>query len=189
MAAKNLVYIDEKGLQQLQRAQAMIAKTANSKELTKRLNAKIRVAAKPIETDLKKAAQDLNFTSTSRAGGSRANRNSRKLKSGKWKQGRGLREDMAFGIKTKVSKSASSAGVRILENHPQTAVNRIARAINSKGRVRHPLFGNKDYWYMTKTTNGKGWFDKTGVKHVPHVRAYVNTIVRDFTDDLARKIK
>lgn len=189
MAAKNLVYVDQKGLEQLQRAQRMIANTANSKELTKRLNAKIRIAAKPIETDLKKAARDIEFTSTSRKGGSRANRGSRKLKSGKWKQARSLRAEMDFGIKTKVSKSASSAGVRILENNPKTEVNRIARAINSKGQVRHPLFGNKDYWYMTKTTNGKGWFDKTGVKHVPHVRAYVNTIVRDFTDDLARKIK
>jgi hypothetical protein len=189
MAAKNLVYVDEKGLQQLQRAQAMIAKTANSKELTKRLNAKIRVAAKPIETDLKKAARDIEFKSTARKGGSRANRGSRKLKSGKWKQARSLRAEMDFGIKTKVSKSASSAGVRILENNPKTEVNRIARAINSKGQVRHPLFGNKDYWYMTKTVNGKGWFDKTGQRHIPHVRAYVNTIVRDFTADLARKIK
>jgi len=189
MAAKNLVYIDEKGLKQLQHAQQMIAKTANSKELTKRLNAKIRVAAKPIETDLKKAARDIEFKSTARKGGSRANRGSRKLKSGKWKQARSLRAEMDFGIKTKISKSASSAGVRILENNPKTEVNRIARAINSKGQVRHPLFGNKDYWYMTKTVNGKGWFDKTGQRHIPHVRAYVNTIVRDFSDDLARKIK
>ena len=188
MAAKNLVYIDEKGLQQLQRAQAMIAKTANSKELTKRLNAKIRVVVKPIETDLKKAAQDINFTSTSRKGKSRADRGRKQLKT-KVRQGRGLRAEMEFGIKTKVSKSASSAGVRILEANPQTEVNRIARAINSKGQVRHPLFGNKSRYYMTKTTNGKGWFDKTGAKQLPHVRAFINTIVRDFSDDLARKIK
>ena len=189
MAAKNLVYIDEAGLKALQRAQQMIAKTANSKELTKRLNAKIRVAAKPIETDLKKAAQEINFKSTSRSGTSRSKRGSKQRKSGKIVQGRSLRTEMAFGIKTKVSKSASSAGVRILEANPQTEVNRIARAINSKGQVRHPLFGNKNRWYMTKTDNGKGWFDNTGQKQIPHVRAYVNTIVRDFTEDLARKIK
>lgn len=188
MAAKNLVYIDEKGLQQLQRAQKMIAKTANSKELTKRLNAKLRIAAKPIEVDLKKAAQDITFTSTSRKGKSRSERGAKQLKT-KVRQGRGLRAEMEFGIKTKVSKGASSAGVRILEANPQTEVNRIARAINSKGRVRHPLFGNKDRWYMTKTSNGKGWFDKTGQNRLPSVRAYVNTIVRDFSDDLARKIK
>ena len=189
MAAKNLVYIDEKGLQQLQRAQAMIAKTANSKELTKRLNAKIRVATKPIETDLKTAAEGLTFKSTSRSGTSRSKRGSKKLKSGKVRQGRSLRSEMAFGIKTKTSKSASSAGVRILEANPKTEVNRIARAINSKGQVRHPLFGNKSRYYMTKTENGKGWFDKTGEKQLPNVRASINTIVRDFTDDLARKIK
>jgi hypothetical protein len=79
--------------------------------------------------------------------------------------------------------------VRILEASPQTEVNRIARAINSKGQVRHPLFGNKNRWYMTKTTNGKGWFDNAGKKGMPSVRASVNTIVRDFTNDLARKIK
>ena len=189
MAAKNLVYVDEKGLRQLQRAQAMIAKTANSKELTKRLNAKIRVAAKPIETDLKNATQKIQFKSTARGGTSRSKRGSRTLKSGKVRQGRGLRAEMEFGIKTKVSKSASSAGVRILEASPQTEVNRIARAINSKGQVRHPLFGNKNRWYMTKTTNGKGWFDNAGKKGMPSVRATVNTIVRDFTNDLARKIK
>jgi hypothetical protein len=189
MAARNLVYIDQNGLEQLQRAQAMIAKTANSKELTKRLNAKIRVAAKPIETDLKKAAQDIEFKSTARSGTSRSKRGSRQLKSGKVRQGRGLRAEMEFGIKTKVSKGASSAGARILEANPQTEVNRIARAINSKGQVRHPLFGNKNRWYMTKTTNGKGWFDNTGQKQMPNVRAAVNTVVRDFTNDLARKIK
>jgi hypothetical protein len=189
MASKSPIYIDEKGLKQLQNAQRMIAQTASSKDLTKRLNAKIRVATKPIEVDLKKTALDLDFVRTSRAGGSRANRSGRSLKSGKWKQGRSLRQEMQFGIKTKVSKSANSAGVRITEENPKTEVNRIARAINSKGQVRHPLFGNKDYWYMTKTKNGKGWFDKTGERHVPHVRAYVNTIVRDFTEDLASKIK
>lgn len=187
--AANLVYVDERGVRQLQNAAAKMKASGQSKELTKMLNKRIRTATKPIETDLKNAAKNLTFVSTSRKGGSRANRNSRKLKSGKWKQGRGLREDMAFGIKTRVDKGTNSAGVRILEANPKTEVNRIARAINSKGQVRHPLFGNKNHWYMTKTSNGKGWFDNTGQRQMSHVRETVNAVVVDFTNEIARKIK
>ena len=187
--AANLVYVDERGVRQLQNAAAKMKATGQSKELTKMLNKRIRVATKPIETDLKSAAKDLTFVSTSRKGGSRGNRSGRTLKSGKFKRGRGLREEMQFGIKTRVDKGVNSAGVRILEANPKTEVNRIARAINSKGQVRHPLFGNKNNWYMTKTENGKGWFDNTGEKQLPNVRASINTIVRDFTNEIARKIK
>jgi hypothetical protein len=189
MAAKNLVYVDERGVKQLQNAAAKMKASGQSKELTKMLNKRIRVATKPIETDLKAAANDLKFTSTSRKGGTRANRGSKKQKTGKWKQARSLREEMQFGIKTRVDKGVNSAGVRILEAHPKTEVNRIARAINSKGQVRHPLFGNKDHWYMTKTSNGKGWFDETGQNQMPKVRSAVNAVVVDFTNEIARKIK
>jgi hypothetical protein len=188
MAAKSLIYVEESGLRHLQHAQNELKKSGHSKALTKKLNARIRVAARPIETDLKKSARELKFVSTSRQGGSRANRGSRKLKSGKWKQARSLRAEIDFGIKTKVSKGANTAGVRILENNPKTEVNRIARAINSKGQVRHPLFGNKNYWYMTKTSNGKGWFDKAGAVHMKSVTDDVRRVVRDFTDELTRKL-
>jgi len=190
MAAKNLVYVEEAGLKALQHAQQELQKSAQSKELTKRLNAKIRVAAEPIKADMKNEAEHLTFTSTSRQGGSRANRYSKKSKkTGKWKQARGLRQEMSFGIKVRIDKGANSAGVRILEDNPKTEINRLARAINSKGRIRHPLFGNKDRWYMTKTTNGQGWFDKTGQSHLPKVTSDINAVVVDFTNDLARKIK
>jgi hypothetical protein len=42
---------------------------------------------------------------------------------------------------------------------------------------------------MTKTTNGQGWFDKTGQNKMPQVRASVNAVVVDFTNEIARKIK
>jgi hypothetical protein len=187
--SKSLVYVDERGLKSLQHAQDQIKKAANSKELTKKLNAKIRTSAQPIATDMKTAAKGLEFVSTSRKGGSRANRNARQLKTGKWKRGRSLREEMSFGIKVQVRKGASSAGVRIVENNPKTEVNRIARAFNSKGQVRHPLFGNKNHWYMTKTKNGKGWFDKAGAHQLPRVTEDVKRVVNSFTNDLARKVK
>jgi hypothetical protein len=187
--SKNLVYVDERGLKSLQHAQEQIKKAANSKELTKKLNAKIRTSAQPIATDMKTAAKGLEFVSTSRKGGSRANRNARKLKTGKWKRGRSLRDEMSFGIKVQIRKGATTAGVRIVENNPKTEVNRIARGLNSKGKVRHPLFGNKDYWYMTKTENGKGWFDKAGQSHFPKVSSDVKRVVASFTAELASKIK
>ena len=57
--AANLVYVDERGVRQLQNAAAKMKATGQSKELTKMLNKRIRVATKPIETDLKNAAKDL----------------------------------------------------------------------------------------------------------------------------------
>ena len=108
--AANLVYVDERGVRQLQNAAAKMKATGQSKELTKMLNKRIRVATKPIETDLKNAAKDLTFVSTSRKGGSRGNRSGRTLKSGKFKRGRGLREEMQFGIKTRVDERRNCFG-------------------------------------------------------------------------------
>ena len=181
MSAKDLIYVEEAGLKALQHAQNELKKSAESRQLTAMLNKRIRVAADPIKTDIKNSAKHLTFTSTSRQGGSRANRYSKKA--------RGLREEMSFGIKIRIDKGANTAGVRILEDHPKTEINRLARAINSKGRIRHPLFGNKDRWYMTKTTNGQGWFDKPGQSHLPRVTADINAVVVDFTNEIARKIK
>ena len=190
MAAIDLMYVEEAGLKALQHAQDELKKSAQSRQLTAMLNKRIRVAADPIKTDIKSSAKQLTFTSTSRQGGSRGNRNSKQSKkTGKWKKARGLREEMSFGIKIRIDKGANTAGVRILEDHPKTEINRLARAINSKGRIRHPLFGNKDRWYMTKTENGQGWFDKPGQSHLPRVTADINAVVVDFTNEIARKIK
>ena len=190
MAAKDLMYVEEAGLKALQHAQNELKKSAESKQLTAMLNKRIRTAAEPIKTDIKNTAEKITFTSTSRAGATRSKRNRTKnKKSGKWKNAKGLRQEMSTGIKIRIDKGANSAGVRILEANASTEVNRLAQAINSKGRIRHPLFGNKDRWYMTKTTNGQGWFDKPGQSHLPRVTADINAVVVDFTNEIARKIK
>ena len=190
MAAKNLVYVEEDGLKALQRAQQQLQKSAQSRELTAMLNKRIRTAAEPIKTDMKNTAEKITFTSTSRAGATRSKRNrTQNKKSGKWKNAKGLRQEMSTGIKIRIDKGANSAGVRILEANASTEVNRLARAINSKGRIRHPLFGDKNHWYMTKTSNGQGWFDNAGRSHLPKVTADIKAVVVDFTNEIARKIK
>ena len=190
MSAKDLIYVEEAGLKALQHAQNELKKSAESRQLTTMLNKRIRVAADPIKTDLKNTAEKITFTSTSRAGASRSRRNRKQnKKSGKWKNAKGLRQEMSTGIKIRIDKGANTAGVRILEANASTEVNRLARAINSKGRIRHPLFGDKNHWYMTKTSNGLGWFDNAGRSHLPKVTADIKAVVVDFTNEIARKIK
>ena len=190
MSAKDLIYVEEAGLKALQHAQNELKKSAESRQLTTMLNKRIRVAADPIKTDLKNTAEKITFTSTSRAGASRSRRNRKQnKKSGKWKNAKGLRQEMSTGIKIRIDKGANTAGVRILEANASTEVNRLARAINSKGRIRHPLFGDKNHWYMTKTSHGLGWFDNAGRSHLPKVTADIKAVVVDFTNEIARKIK
>jgi len=185
-----LVYIEPasvRALQETTRVLRSMADTKHSKSLLKEMNKEIREAVQPVVDDQAKAARGMNFQRTSKQGGSRAARTARTLKSGKVKRGRGLREEMARSIRIQISRGANSTGVRIRHASRDADVNVIARRLDSKGKVRHPLFGNKAHWYETQS-DGIGWFTATGERRLPWVRRNLSEVLDRWVRDLARGI-
>ena len=188
----NMVYIDEASVKNLQQAAAAIksmADPASRKSLTKRMNAEIRAAAEPMRRDIAQAAKDLKFERTSKQGGSRARREGRTLKSGKFKAGRGLRDGIAFGIRTQINTGRTSAGVRIRLASKDPVINRLGKVLNSKGTIRHPLFGNTGHWYETKSKGGRGWFYDAAYPHRKPIAARVSRVLDKWVKDLASGIE
>ena len=58
------------------------------------------------------------------------------------------------------------------------------KALN-RGRVRHPLFGNRDHWYMEGIESG--WWDEARKRIEPQVRQSVDEAMHKYIDDVARK--
>ena len=58
------------------------------------------------------------------------------------------------------------------------------KALN-RGRVRHPLFGNRDHWYVEGIESG--WWDEARKRIEPQVRQSVDEAMHKYIDDVARK--
>ena len=67
-------------------------------------------------------------------------------------------------------------------------VNRLAKLVNNKGFIRHPLFGNKDRYYTTTTTNGRNWFYTAALPKLPAVRDAVAQTLDEYARKIADKI-
>jgi len=202
------VYVDEKSVKDLQAIGAhlkSVSDPSHRKALTKQLGQEIREAAEPMRRDIAQAARDLKFERTSRAGASRSRREGRVLKSGRFKAGRGLRDGIAQGIRTQINMGRTAAGVRIRLASKDPVINRLGKVVNSKGKIRHPLFGKKgptgtrreirrerkakkQYWFDTKTTNGRGWFYNAAYPHRRATEVRVRRVLDKWVDDIARGI-
>jgi hypothetical protein len=183
-----LVYVDPDSVKALQDLSKVIRASADRKELTKALNKEIRKAAEPMRADIATAAEKLTFRSTSKAGASRARRTGRTLKSGKFKAGRGLRKSISIGVRTQISTGANTAGVRVRLASKDPEVNLLGKRLNQKGRIRHPLFGDKDHWYETTATGSRNWFYDAAYPHRELVSRRIRKVLSDWTTDLARRI-
>jgi hypothetical protein len=81
----------------------------------------------------------------------------------------------SFGVRTRLT--GAGAGVRI------QGTGRIGLASLNKGRLRHPVFGNRDVWVSQQVP--EGWFDRPIEEDIPHIRAAVDRAM----SDVSRKIE
>lgn len=106
-------------------------KAAGNKDLPKEMRAAGKRIAEPAQEAIRQAALD---TLPSKGG------------LNEWVAGR-------LKFSTLVRLSGSNVGIRIKTKHRgKTGLSDLA-AIN-RGRVRHPLYGNRDHWYLTQITPG-----------------------------------
>lgn len=182
----SLVYIDPRSVKELQALGKALAAKADGKALKKALTKELKAATKPMVTEMQANARALAFASTSTRTGQRARRTAGVTKTGRTKRGIGLRDAMAKSIKTEVLYGATSAGIRVRSRSTAEGVNGIARQINRLGKVRHPVFGNREKWADTLTRNGKGWFTRAGDKHQDDVVAGVKKVLAKWTRSLTK---
>ena len=117
-------------------------KKAGAGDLRKEMLAEFRAEARPLIVDVRRSAGDV----LPRRGGLAA---------------RVARST----IRAANRLSGSAVGMRI------TANNSISLRQVDAGTVRHPLFGNRNFWYTQPVT--PGWFDKPFQKNVDELRRRV----------------
>lgn len=84
-------------------------------------------------------------------------------------------------MRAQVLTGRNKYGVRIAVGKNRRAG---ARDTN-RGRIRHPLFGNRERWYSQQTP--KGWFDDTMRAAAPPIRREVEKAIQKSLDDIARR--
>lgn len=130
-------------------------KEAGDKDLNRELRKGIQRATKPLKEAAKRSARE------------------RLPKRG------GLNEWVAkskFSVRT--SSSQRSARVRLVASRGKTD----ERAIN-RGRLRHPVFGNRKVWVTQDVT--PGWFTKPMVEGLAPVQREVLKVMDDITKKVA----
>ena len=190
---QDLVYIEPSSVKAIQDLAREFKKRGDGGALKERLNEEIKKATEPLEAEIKANARGLAFKGTS--AGQRERRTTTVSEKGRKRKGIGLRDAMAKGTKTEISyRQGAGAGVRIRLKSSDTSVNVIGRAINRRGKVRHPTRTGKRFskqgskWADTVATNGKDWFYGPVPKHRASVTAGVKRAVDDMLKSLARSI-
>ncbi len=182
-----LVYIDQKGVKDLQALQGEIKKLADAPARRKALNKRLSQRVKPIITDQRAAANGITFSSTENRGSRRAKRSAGVTKTGRARKGKGLRQQLASSIRLQVTQG-KYAGIIIRQNSSDKDVNKIGRRLNYKGFIRHPLFGDKDHWYNTQTSNGVDWFWNPFNKRRGELRAAIKEVLDEELREVAKRI-
>ena len=184
---QDLVYVDPNSVKALQKVAAELSSRADGKALKKELNKRLRTAVEPMRKDQQQAARDLAFSNKPSR---RARRTAGVTATGRARKGKGLRQEMAQTIRTTVS-TGKYAGVRVQQRSTDRDVNRIAKALNRQGKVRHPLFGDTNHWYDTVAANAKGWFyapfDRRSRQVTDEVRQVLDQQMKDLARDISRK--
>lgn len=138
-----------------------------SPEIRKKLNAEVRSATKPIERTAKQAVLDLESKGV-KGGGRSQRRDGAQTRMGpltesqetKLNERTGLRQTVARAIQTKITYSGRRTGVRVRVDTTKMPENqrKLPKGMN-EGKVRHPVFGNKNIW-TNQTFSPEGWFTK-----------------------------
>lgn len=183
----DLVYVEPRSVKALQDLAKEFKQRGDGKALKKELNAEIKKATKPLEQAIKANARGLEFTGS--GSGQRARRTAGVTRTGRARKGKGLRQSLEAGVKTEISyRAGAGAGVRIRLKSPDAEVNRLGSALNRRGFIRHPLFGNTDHWYNTQSRNGKDWFFSPVSTHRDDVVRGVKAAVDRMLNRLAKDI-
>lgn len=100
------------------------------------------------------------------------------------------------GFAAEVARSRFSSKIRTGQKNPQVTIwanpSKRARAevrdlrATDRGRLRHPLFGNRDHWFTQQIK--PGWFTNAMRDQAPQVQRNLQAVMRDTVNRIARSI-
>lgn len=151
-------------------------RAAGHENIRSSMQRRARRAAEPLRDELQSTIRGLNISSEGRKAGKRG---------GPSPNARPFRASIAAAVRISV-RTTGTPGARVWLDKsllppdlPVGAVNQL----NSKGRLRHPVFGNRKRW--AQQTTSPGFWDKT-------VRAHQDRMTREMervVDDVRRKLE
>lgn len=142
-------------------------KAAGETHLRNDLNKAMRAAAKPLIT---KTGEALDAALPTRL------------------RGRGTRTKQVVQARTGVDP-----GVRVVVLYGKPAGRGFgaanARLLNRTGRLRHPVFGDRNQWAETAVPGAQGWFDNTLRNEARTVRPFLEQALQDMAERVVREAK
>lgn len=106
---------------------------------------------------------------------------------------RRVASDMKFSARTRLPKwagadaaagvTASSTGAGYYVKSGRSSRFSQGNYVNKTGNIRHPLFGNRDYWFDTPTGGG-GWWDQMAEQVTPRAMDEFTAAVLKILDRL-----
>ena len=133
-----LVGFDSRSLNQLQRDLRNVDKDAANA-----LKREMRAGANLLRDGLRRAAVDTLSDMTNKGGSNEGT-------------------SAKYGIKSSVGNS----GAKVKWEATKGKRGFTQRNATNQGYVRHPLYGNRGFWYDTSRPHMRGWWDKAEEKHL-----------------------
>ncbi|WP_406398814.1 hypothetical protein [Streptomyces uncialis] len=147
-------------------------RAAGGPRLRQNMSRRVRRAAEPLHRDLQTAIATLPISS--QGGRSRG---------GPSPTSRPLRATIAAAIRISV-RTGAAPGARVwIDRAALPADLREMPAALNRGRVRHPVFGNRRRW--TQQTAPPLWWDRTVRQHMPRMQTEVTRVL----DDVRRQLE
>lgn len=81
-----------------------------------------------------------------------------------------------------------TVGVRFGKREPGLGVSNV-RMANRIGKIRHPVFGNREAWANTDVPGALGWFDDTYASGAPTIRPELDKAVRRVVEQIVREAR
>lgn len=135
---------------------------------------RIRRAAEPMRDDLQNSIRHLSINSQGRGSGKRG---------GPSPTSRPLRATIANAIRISV-RNTGLPGARVWIDKGQLPpdLRSIPGLLNSKGKIRHPVFGNRRRW--VQQTAPPLWWDRVVRAHRPRMEREVERVLHDVRQKL-----
>ncbi|WP_406000686.1 hypothetical protein [Streptomyces sp. NBC_00829] len=144
-------------------------KAAGGARLKANFGRRVRRAAEPLRDDMRQTIRILPIKSDPRKSGNRG---------GPSPISRPLRATIAEQVRIAVRTSGNpGARVWLDKGGLPPGLPGVAEALNSKGRNRHPVFGNKRRWVQQTTT--PLWWDRTVRAHTPRMTREIAHVLED----------
>lgn len=104
----------------------------------------------------------------------------------------GLRGRGGRTKQTVQTRTGADPGVRVVVQYGKPAGRGFgasnARLLNRTGRVRHPVFGNRERWVETEIPGAQGWFDETLRREARTVRPMLEQALQDMAERVVREV-